>query len=123
MPPNWSRTCKCGRYLSVHWPEHPHAWKNGYVYAHRAKLEEALGSFLPKGIHVHHRDGNPRNNDISNLVAITPLLHSKEHLVPAKTVRRTCARCRRSFTRAKRQDHGFKNSYCSRTCFRLRKRP
>lgn len=37
----------------------------------------------PKHFHIHHKDGNPRNNDISNLECLTEkehrTLHGKEH--------------------------------------------
>lgn len=39
----------------------------GYVREHRAVMEGVLGRPLLKREVVHHRDGNPRNNDPSNL--------------------------------------------------------
>jgi hypothetical protein len=38
------------------------------TYEHIRVAEKALGKSLPKGAHVHHADGNQRNNDPSNLV-------------------------------------------------------
>lgn len=34
---------------------------------------------IPKGYEVHHKDGNPENNDIANLVCIPHGEHAKEH--------------------------------------------
>lgn len=35
--------------------------------------------FLPEGVEVHHRDGNPLNDEISNLEALTVLAHKQLH--------------------------------------------
>lgn len=37
-------------------------------YAHIIVAENALGKPLPKGVQVHHVDGNPSNNDARNLI-------------------------------------------------------
>lgn len=34
---------------------------------------------IPKGFHVHHLDGNPANNDISNLALMSNSAHSSHH--------------------------------------------
>lgn len=34
---------------------------------------------IPKGFHVHHKDGNPANNDISNLECISSSVHYSLH--------------------------------------------
>ncbi len=46
---------------------------------HRVKAEKALGKPLPKGAVVHHADGNPLNNENSNLV-ICPNQQYHQHL-------------------------------------------
>ena len=49
-------------------PGHPNASKYGsYVAVHRLVFEEHLGRFLRPDEVVHHIDGNPQNNNISNL--------------------------------------------------------
>lgn len=45
-------------------------------YMHRDVWRHYKGK-IPKGFHVHHKDGNPANNDISNL----KLMHASEHAV------------------------------------------
>lgn len=56
-----------GRYWYIHRPSHPHATGNGYVAEHRLLMEGVLGRTLLPGEVVHHKDGNPRNNDPANL--------------------------------------------------------
>lgn len=55
-------------YLEVLLPMHPAAVE-GWVLEHRLVMELALGARLPSGIHVHHRDLNPANNELENLLA------------------------------------------------------
>jgi len=45
---------------------------------HRKVWNDAHGK-IPKEHHIHHIDGNPNNNDISNLVCITVEEHAKIH--------------------------------------------
>jgi hypothetical protein len=42
-------------------------------------MEKHLGRFLKPTEIVHHRDGNPRNNDIDNLVLCTSIAEHKSH--------------------------------------------
>ena len=41
----------------------------------------------PEGWHIHHIDGDRKNNDIDNLIAIPPKLHVWIHDVYRKTVK------------------------------------
>lgn len=45
---------------------------------HRVLWEEINGP-IPKGFHVHHKDGDPTNNKIENLECLTPKDHFKAH--------------------------------------------
>jgi len=47
--------------------EHPYRDKNGYVFEHRLVCEQLLGRYLTEDEIVHHRDGNPLNNEPGNL--------------------------------------------------------
>jgi hypothetical protein len=38
---------------------------------YRNIYEKAFGK-IPKGLQIHHNDRNPDNNDLENLLAITP---------------------------------------------------
>jgi len=58
-------------------PDH----KKTYVPKHIAVMELSLGRFLDtsKGEEVHHLDGNPKNNALSNLELTTHDDHAKTH--------------------------------------------
>lgn len=45
---------------------------------HRAVWAAAHGS-IPADWHIHHRDGDPGNNALANLVALAPGAHRAEH--------------------------------------------
>lgn len=57
-----------GRYLGILRPHHKFAYKSGYVLLHRYIMELMLGRYLTKEEVVHHIDGNPKNNEESNLM-------------------------------------------------------
>jgi HNH endonuclease len=68
---------KVGRYWYVYVPHHPYATRQRYVAEHRKIVEDSLGRYLEPTEVVHHRDGNPENNDLSNLVVFVT---NAEHL-------------------------------------------
>lgn len=66
--PDWKGgRYKLGRYWYVWAKGHPNATKTGYVAEHRLLMSEKIGRPLAPGEVVHHRDGNPENNDLANL--------------------------------------------------------
>ena len=63
-------------YIRIWAPDHPVAKKDGHALEHRKVLYDA-GIELPKGAHVHHRNGNRQDNRLENLEVLTPAkLHS-----------------------------------------------
>ena len=46
---------------------------------HRLVAEHFIGE-IPKGYHVHHKDGNKQNNRVDNLEIIPPKEHTKESM-------------------------------------------
>ena len=54
-------------YVKVYLPGNPHARPDGYALEHRIVLAGMLGRPLGRREVVHHRDGNPSNNDPANL--------------------------------------------------------
>lgn len=57
--------------------------KNKTRDEHRVLMEQALGRTLDRLEHVHHKDGNKRNNALENLEVLSAKehlqLHRKEH--------------------------------------------
>lgn len=47
---------------------HPRSDGDGHVYTHMVVAERALGHTLPRGVEIHHVDGDKKNNAQSNLV-------------------------------------------------------
>lgn len=56
-----------GRYWKRYQPSHPFATTSGYVAEHRLVYEAKIGRILLPHEVVHHLDGDPHNNDPSNL--------------------------------------------------------
>jgi hypothetical protein len=48
---------------------------------HRLVMESLIGRKLLRSEHIHHKDGNKQNNDISNLEILSSSQHAKKHLV------------------------------------------
>lgn len=47
-------------------------------YLHRYIYEQAYGA-IPKGFHVHHKDGDPNNNALENLECLSAAEHVHKH--------------------------------------------
>lgn len=80
----------CNRKCYVKWNvgKNNPQWKGGFrtrpdgymrdskdKYLHRLVMEKHLGRKLKSTEHIHHKDGNPKNNKISNL----QILSNSEH--------------------------------------------
>lgn len=83
-----------------------HIGKNGYkliwvkgklMGEHRYIMENHVGRQLERFEHVHHRDGNKLNNDISNLELTTIFEHQKYHSISSAP--KICQICRKRFYR------------------------
>lgn len=61
-------------------PSHALADKRGYVREHRWIWYEAFGS-IPKGHHIHHKNGNKQDNRLANLELMTHQDHIQ--VIPA----------------------------------------
>lgn len=105
-----------GDYNYVHVPDHP----KKYVLEHRIVMENHLGRLLNSNEVVHHKDGNKKNNDISNLEVMDKKEHNRLHSsIGRKMVELKCPNCRKVFVREQRQTHISKNGQftaCSPSC-------
>lgn len=64
-----------GWYLTVRLDDEQGIWHTKRI--HRLVAEHFIGE-IPKGYHVHHKDGNRQNNRVDNLEIIHPKKHSEE---------------------------------------------
>lgn len=58
-----------------------HIFYHHYVYCLENNLTE-----IPLGFDIHHKDGNPLNNDISNLELLSKVDHAKLHGKRSETI-------------------------------------
>lgn len=65
-------------YVRIWRPDHPLAMSDGYVLEHRLVAYEAGLDVVGK--HVHHRNEDKADNSTSNLEALGPSEHAREHL-------------------------------------------
>src|ERR1700675_2116234 len=91
LSPRWGNIITAGgvgekAYFAVLCPEHPAAWKNGYVYVHRVTAELVSGRFLEPDEIVHHKDGNRQNNYPDNLEIMKRWKHSAHHNSTGRTM-------------------------------------
>lgn len=82
---NFERISNYG-YKLIYKPEHPNARdSDGFIFEHRLVMSEHLGRPLLREEHVHHKDGDKLNNDISNLEIISlaehTALHNKQKII------------------------------------------
>jgi len=83
------------------------------VALHRYVYEKHHGP-IPAGWHVHHIDGNARNNDPANLAAVDPHHHIAEHWVERDATRAVrCDYCGREYVAGRSWG---KLSWCSSAC-------
>jgi HNH endonuclease len=111
------RIVKSAGYLAVHLPNHPRAWKQGFVLQHRLVMEQVLGRHLNDNEVVHHKNGNKHDNRPENLELMTSAEHSRLHHRTGRTlVTLACELCSKVFDREKRATYDKKYHFCSRAC-------
>lgn len=74
--------------LESRWKKYYGGRVDGVRWAlHRYKYTKEVGP-IPEGWHIHHKDYNPHNNDISNLQALSPEDHAAFHLPSKELIRK-----------------------------------
>jgi hypothetical protein len=75
--PRWTggRHINVQGYVMLRMPAHPRADNRGYVREHIYVWEKANGP-LPKGWHIHHKNGKKTDNRLKNLEALTREAHA-----------------------------------------------
>jgi hypothetical protein len=79
--PGWKggRYRNASKYWRIHLPNYQKADKQGYVYEHIYIYEQYHKCCVLKWTEIHHIDGNPQNNDISNLQSLFMKDHNSIH--------------------------------------------
>lgn len=72
-------------YIRVWEPDHPNAFRNGWVLEHRLVMEQVLGRYLTTGEHVHHINGQKWDNRPENLAVLGHSEHSSITQAERKT--------------------------------------
>lgn len=101
---------------------------NSFVLSYpRILMEEKLGRPLEPYEDVHHIDGNPLNNDLSNLAVIAHGEHQRIHRKYRDTIA-TCAMCGKEFEWPAQSQRDFYSNlrrrtqagpFCSKRCVGL----
>ena len=86
-------------------------------------MEKHLNRYLSENETVDHIDGNPLNNDLSNLRVLDRSEHCKNDVVRNKDVTTTCIYCGKEFTisgnsmhNRNRKDKNNSGYFCSKEC-------
>jgi hypothetical protein len=89
---------------------------------HRYKIEQQLGRKLSRKEIVHHKDKNPKNNNLNNLLLTNLKEHNSiYHKKEVDYVELICLICKRKFKRRKKKydwdiANGINSFYCSKSC-------
>jgi hypothetical protein len=94
-------------------PDHPRAWKTGYVYRSIVVAGKMLGRPILPSEKVHHRDTNKSNDAPDNLeVCASQREHLTEH--HSHKIELRCAGCDKPFKTFPCRKRA--RNYCSRPC-------
>lgn len=98
-------------------------YHGGYIFEHRFIMECCVKRYLLKKEIVHHKDGNPLNNDLDNLILLSQSEHQRIHHIGDKhhswnkNLDKICFVCGNKF-------HGQreKSTFCSIKCYKYWRR-
>ena len=81
---------------------------------HRLVMEAHLGYRLPRSLHVHHINGDKRDNRLENLEVIPATVHGAMHAPAINPVTKACQVCGKDFRPHKTKRKRAKT--CSEVC-------
>lgn len=85
-------------------------------------VEISLNRYLTEDETVHHVDGNPLNNELSNLQILSRKEHTRQDVIRLKNIELICQWCKTKFIVEGNKIHNRNrkdrqsNSFCSRRC-------
>lgn len=88
-------------------------------------MEKHIGRFLLENETIHHKDGNPKNNNVSNLEIKLKKEHSRLHSLKYISESFICPICNKKFTLEGKRLRKFysnkrlrksKGPFCSKSC-------
>lgn len=88
---------------------------NRVILEHRA-VAELVHGLDAAGLHVHHIDRNPRNNDALNLVCLTVQQHNLLHTKAGGDLLTWCNHCGSEIYKTRSRFDRSPNHYCSASC-------
>ena len=96
-------------------------YRGRYCYEHHLIWWRKYGSLPLSNECIHHRNGNKRDNKISNLKLMTISQHNREHAKPVPMTTLICDACGKALDRPSRvirhqRKIGYKHHYCDRRC-------
>lgn len=111
---------KTGR-VRIYYPEHPNSDAVGYLLYHRVLIENKLKRYLEDWELVHHKDGNPSNNKLSNLELTDSKGHGWRHRTHERPSKKKLAKlvCEKS-VRQVSKDLGVSNMTILTWCKELK---
>ena len=116
-------------YFRVYVPDHPRAFKNGYIRRSTVAYEEYHGISVPSTMDIHHKNGNKLDDSIENLEILS---HSKHSILSnpkgRKYETRVCENCNKEFEILAHRLNDFSGGqerrgiFCSQKCYHAHKR-
>ena len=73
---------------------------------------------VPKGSHVHHKDGDSLNNNPGNLICIEGSVHLRKAIADREPIQKVCEHCGNTFQTKCRKEVRFCSNRCKTTARR-----